>query len=426
MQPSLGWVDFSSEHRDRVRTVIDLLATPGVVDELGVGIIRDAFSDFLFPGVSTIQTRPKYFLVVPRILKDYEALPDRQRQRLSLRDYLAEEEMACRVALATRYNNAEGLGIIGVSFGSREDRDIQRPPSSVYWNGLRAFGIVRSQLSLPEYCRQHSERRPSLRMVLEETREEHGDDVDAEDFSHSSVIQLPGGEDWRDDLAITLSREEAEFLRHQISASQPSSLLGQILLDPEATEEFTMLSDRSAFGDLLDMPMIQKLPDRRLRRIVFLADAFWQILRGAHIRYNLLLQHRFGGESQASSLLTQWQEWMDDMRQFDWGEWDTDEVWQLVTEHSSQVRPWTTRFVNGWLDAAHRGESRLSAYDDLVTHQEASNKRSRARLRPDNRDESVGEWIGIQYLSYRLPQAWRLVTDVYRAETGEADPDVGL
>lgn len=426
MQSGLGWVDFSSEHRDRVRTVIDLLATPGVVDELGIGIIRDAFSDLLFPGVSTIQTRPKYFLVVPRILKDYETLPDRQRQRVPLRDYLAEEEMACRVRLAARYNGAEGLGIIGVSFGSSTDRDIQRPPSSVYWNGLRAFGIVRSKLSLPEYCRQHSGHRPSLRMVLEETREEQGDDVDAEDFSHSSVIHLPDGDGWRDDLAITLSKDEAEFLRHQISASQPSSLLGQILLDPKATEEFTMLSDRSAFADLLDMPILKQLPDQHLRRVVFLADAFWQILRGAHIRYNLLLQQRFGTETQASSLRTQWQEWMDDMRRFEWSEWDTDEVWQLVSEHGSQVRPWTTRFVNGWIAAAHQGASRSSVYDDLVMHQEASNKRSRARLRSDNRDESVGEWIGIQYLSYRLPQAWRLVTDICRAESGEADPDAGL
>jgi hypothetical protein len=58
---SVGWIDFSSEHRDKVRTVIDLLKTQGVVDELGIGIIRDSFADRLFPGVSTIQTRAKYF-----------------------------------------------------------------------------------------------------------------------------------------------------------------------------------------------------------------------------------------------------------------------------------------------------------------------------------------------------------------------------
>jgi len=63
---AIGWVDFSSEHREKVKSVIDLLSTPGVVDELGIGVIRDSFSDSLFPGISTIQTRAKYFLTVPR------------------------------------------------------------------------------------------------------------------------------------------------------------------------------------------------------------------------------------------------------------------------------------------------------------------------------------------------------------------------
>jgi len=80
MSSSLNWVDFSSEHRDRVKTVLDLLATPSVMDELGIGVIRDAFADHMFPGISTIQTRARYFLIIPRLLKDYESFTDRQRR----------------------------------------------------------------------------------------------------------------------------------------------------------------------------------------------------------------------------------------------------------------------------------------------------------------------------------------------------------
>lgn len=32
-------------------------------DELGIGTVRDAFADALFPGTSTIQTRAHYFLI---------------------------------------------------------------------------------------------------------------------------------------------------------------------------------------------------------------------------------------------------------------------------------------------------------------------------------------------------------------------------
>ncbi len=45
--------------------VIDLFREKGTLDELGIGAIRDALSDLLFPGTSTIQTRPRYFLLVP-------------------------------------------------------------------------------------------------------------------------------------------------------------------------------------------------------------------------------------------------------------------------------------------------------------------------------------------------------------------------
>ena len=66
---AIGWVDVATEHRERVKSVIDLLSTPGVIDDLGIGVIRDSFSDSLFPGISTIQTRAKYFITVLAIFE---------------------------------------------------------------------------------------------------------------------------------------------------------------------------------------------------------------------------------------------------------------------------------------------------------------------------------------------------------------------
>lgn len=56
----LGWIDFSKEDRQKALDVINLLSEQGAVDELGIGIIRDAFANYFFPGTSTIQTRAKY------------------------------------------------------------------------------------------------------------------------------------------------------------------------------------------------------------------------------------------------------------------------------------------------------------------------------------------------------------------------------
>ncbi len=422
---SLGWIDFSSEHRERVRTVIDLLAAPGVVDELGIGVIRDAFSDTLFPGISTIQTRPKYFILVPRILKDYESLPDKRRQQIPLEDYLAWEELACRVKLAERYGSREGMGVIGITFGTRTDRDVQRRPSSVYWNGLCTFGLVKSPVSLAEYCRRYGGHRPSLRMMLEETRDQLGDDVDAEDVNLSPIAPLPEARDWKEDLSITLTPEEAQFLRHKICASQPDTLIGQLLLEDGLADAFAGLSEKSTFSEMVALIGDLNLPDQRLLRVARQARDFWEILYGAHIRYNVLLQGRFGTLEKQQERVEEWEEWRTRMQAFDWRTLQTEDIWHLVAEHGSHPPPWTKRFVNGWLEACQRGEHATRVFDDLVTDQENYNKRSRSRLRADNKETGIGDWIGIKQLDYRLPQVWRLVTDIRRAERKEADPDAG-
>lgn len=58
---TIGWIDFSKNDKDRVGSILDMLRPEGMVDELGMGIIRDALANELFPGISTIQTRAKYF-----------------------------------------------------------------------------------------------------------------------------------------------------------------------------------------------------------------------------------------------------------------------------------------------------------------------------------------------------------------------------
>ena len=61
----VGWIDFSSKDREKAMAVIDLMKENGAVDELGIGVVRDRLADILFPGTSTIQTRAKYFFIVP-------------------------------------------------------------------------------------------------------------------------------------------------------------------------------------------------------------------------------------------------------------------------------------------------------------------------------------------------------------------------
>jgi len=102
---NIGWVDFSKSDRDMVLSVLRQLTEQGAMDELGIGTIRDAFSDTLFPGVSTIQTRAKYMFIIPYICLELE-----RGSKLSPSEFIAlleQEELALIDILAV--NNADGV-----------------------------------------------------------------------------------------------------------------------------------------------------------------------------------------------------------------------------------------------------------------------------------------------------------------------------
>ncbi len=64
MASSLTWLDYSDQQRRQMLDVIHLFAEQTTRDELGLGSVRDALADLLFPGTSTIQTRARYFRAI--------------------------------------------------------------------------------------------------------------------------------------------------------------------------------------------------------------------------------------------------------------------------------------------------------------------------------------------------------------------------
>ena len=74
MSSTLSWLDHSERDRRRALDVIDLFRERETRDELGIGSVRDAFADLLFPATSTIQTRAKYLLFVPWTYMELERL----------------------------------------------------------------------------------------------------------------------------------------------------------------------------------------------------------------------------------------------------------------------------------------------------------------------------------------------------------------
>ena len=129
---TLTWLDSSEQERRAVMELVSALNEPGTLDELGIGSVRDTIAEALFPGISTIQTRARYFLFIPWILQTVEARSNGSSEQLTRR-------LELQLCEALDKSHGAGAGVIG-----REARAaLRRWPSSIYWVGLERWGIRR-------------------------------------------------------------------------------------------------------------------------------------------------------------------------------------------------------------------------------------------------------------------------------------------
>ncbi|MDE0597261.1 MAG: DUF6361 family protein [Roseibacillus sp.] len=409
---SIGWIDFSSEHRDKVRTVLDLLKKRGVIDELGIGVIRDVFADQMFPGISTIQTRAKYFTLTAYLIQGFI---ERRGNKETLESYLKYHERENRIHLVERHGEEHELGIVGGTFGSDRKRGVIRKPSSIYWNGLRTFGFVTPDISLSEFSARLTKGKSSLKQILKGAKNDDGEASETWEGQHPRVtIPSPDPEYW-ENLEIGLTPEEARLLRQHITDQQPGSLIGQMLLHEEWLEEALQLPDKVPFPEFTALPFLQHMQAPHLAATVEHARDFWHIFYGAHIRYNCLLQDGADDPALGEEFREKWEQWREEMKTFP-PSWDSNFMWELVGSRAKRIGP-TRRFIDSWIEETRKGCPDLTRCNELVRLQERQNKGGRARLGAENRGGHPSAWIGLQELNYRLPIVLRLLRDIHEGET---------
>jgi hypothetical protein len=114
---------------------IRLFKDRGTVDELGIGTIRDTFADLFFPGTGTVQTRARYFLLVPWM---YLSLERNKVPSSMFAPRARESEVRLINTLAASGDSTGTIGVLA-------RKGLKRLPSSIYWQGLGAWGIRRFQ-----------------------------------------------------------------------------------------------------------------------------------------------------------------------------------------------------------------------------------------------------------------------------------------
>lgn len=307
----VGWIDFSPEERNRTLTVLSSLSEPGSVDELGVGIVRDAMADKLFPGTSTLLTKARYFFLVPYLSRFLEEGHDSSRQDpRALREQFRGLERNCAVGLRNceraRGNSDEGvIGRVALSSG----KWVTRGPGEIYWASLRTLGFMRQGApdSYQAMFAYLADARTRDRQYRSTSKQGENDDGLSDDrLAFSSMWNLPRGSykkwreewsQWNSKASVALTKEEAAFLREKIVASHPDSLYALILSDDElrsialatAYGEGGTRGD-SSFHEFLShgLARIQNLSPV-IGKTCAHADGFSELVLGCRIAYNMQL-----------------------------------------------------------------------------------------------------------------------------------------
>lgn len=392
----IGWIDFSKDERNKVLNVIHLLDEPGAVDELGIGAVRDAFADLFFPGTSTVQTRAKYFLIVPYVLMEAGSGKYGSDLNTILRK-IDNEERSCRDILIKTSND----GVIG----SLVPRSwVLRTPSNIYWNGIKRMGIFKEDLSVKEYIHQSIIQR-SLKKAKEygnrkkDAEENEKDDIDAGDITSIQFWSLGDTyhSNWREQLTIELLPEEAAFLKSQIITNQRSSLFAFIL------KNNILLDKYGSFGALAEDIKDEVDPD--LRYMMGLANDFNNLVSIITTRYNLIV---FDGQNERAR--ENWAVLSKDLKRR--SEVDLKAVFNRLSIRNVKLKAFLLRIQ----EAVQEGD--IAAVDDLIIKREVSlkeAKRAKTSRVGEYKEQSTG-WIGIDTLDYRYTPAKRIIRDIMNAE----------
>ena len=200
IEPALGWTYLSREALARAKAQMDE-ESMGVRDEIGFLTIHQGYADRFFPGTSVLHTRARYAVFVPWLFEDLAGLAGPSAIR-ALRE--SERE------LAGRLRDAGESQVIG---GRVYPKPSSQPPSTVYWNALAVWGILRRRPDGRTISRAQAHR---LLKSAGAATDDDGQPLLSFDPPFAPLPNRPEG--WRSGaITLRLATAEATFLRERLA-----------------------------------------------------------------------------------------------------------------------------------------------------------------------------------------------------------------
>lgn len=395
MGSTLTWLDLTANDRDRMRGVLDLFNEQGTVDEMGLGTLRNAMGDALFPGTSTLLTRLRYALFIPWI---YRLLESRRVDASSVSARLREAEIDL-IQRLTYSEDAEG--VIGVRAGA----SLSRRASSVYWGTLVRWGIFQHQRSQGWY-HDHFDRL-AYGCEIETSADDPGVNQLHQPNWHRRLPEPPHDFPWT--TSFFLSRSEAEFLQGRLEERCAGTLLAWL------AREGTDAPADGYFWD--DSAATRAGPE--LRQLIEIARRFSLHVEGMPLLYNVLLaERRYADDGEKvepfRSELAEWAGRESEERAF-----EPRELWDFAVSRRLRVPSGQRDFIEGW--SARTAEiGSLNVVDDdhlrtMIELRERRLKGPRARLtNPARLLDWNGYRVGVGRMDFRWHRVRRLVGDLHQ------------
>lgn len=394
---TFAWLDFDEPARQRMREIVEMLREEGSIDELGLGRMRDAFSDRLFPGTSVLWRRARYLLFVPWMYQQFET------------DGIGRlaPEIAARRAQAKLRDGLRENGATNGLIGARAKYPVS-PPDVILWAALSQWGVRESGAgTLSQY---RTGLPPKPRRALED------DAQSPASVWNPQLPRMPKGFPKVD--GFELKRSEAQFLRDLVLAEDAEKG------SRAHSRKDSLMADLLRGDEIPDVPAPWQRPlsnaaSADLRRAVSHAGCFSDVIHGATLHYaRRLAEVRKKKETleAADDALEAWAQRVSGPRAGELKRWadNLDDFFEVVTQQR-RILSSEKRFVTAWTRLALTDPFGVARNVDairLVEDREAHSKRGKARLAaPREQDRGDGGNIPGP-LTFRWANALQLAHDI--------------
>jgi hypothetical protein len=335
---TVAWVDYDDSQKQRMNELIRMFKETDARDELGLGVIRDSLADLYFPGTMTLQTRVKYMLFIPWIFLDIENRK-LESDRFDAMADTRERELS-KILIKNSAENEWGI------FGKMKE-DVERLPSSIYWVGLREWGIRQFDGSLDDYYQSLGSYYVRInKLSIKDNRDDDIDTLDPFERNwHPGIPKKP--DNFPDGAMFALTKDEAEYLIERITIKHAESVFAQMLENIGKIEE----------EDLWQSSKVKKLKKEQQGWVEH-GRLFSKVMNGSALLYNyyiaaLLKEDGFDkGKEWQKKYAEKIEEWVESIlsEYKTITDWNINEFWGIVSIKSKGNYSRARDFVNSWIE----------------------------------------------------------------------------